>query len=38
VLNEAPHHEDVEGDLGTRWSWVVSFTLRPLYFQRKRPR
>jgi hypothetical protein len=23
-------------DLGTRWSWVVSFTPRPLYPQRKR--
>jgi hypothetical protein len=24
-------------DLGTRWRWVVSFTLRPLYPQGKRP-
>jgi hypothetical protein len=24
-------------DLGTRWKWVVSFTPRPLYSQRKRP-
>jgi hypothetical protein len=24
-------------DLGTRWKWVVSFTLRPLYPQRKSP-
>jgi len=24
-------------DLGTRWRWVVSFTLRPLYSQRKSP-
>jgi hypothetical protein len=24
-------------DLGTRWRWVVSFTLRPIYPQRKRP-
>jgi hypothetical protein len=24
-------------DLGTRWRWVVSFTPRPLYPQRKRP-
>jgi hypothetical protein len=25
-------------DLGTRWSWVVSFTPRPLYLQGKSPR
>jgi len=24
-------------DLGTRWSWVVSFTIRPLYPQGKSP-
>jgi hypothetical protein len=24
-------------DLGTRWRWVVSFTPRPLYLQRKSP-
>jgi hypothetical protein len=46
VLNWAPRHEDVSGsggiatripDLGTRWRWVVSFTLRPLYPQGKSP-
>jgi hypothetical protein len=44
VLNETPLHEDLRRsdevaprivNLGTRWSWVVSFTLRPLYFQEK---
>jgi hypothetical protein len=46
VLNWAPRHEDVLGsgsiaprilDLGTRWRWVVSFTLQPLYPQGKGP-
>jgi hypothetical protein len=45
-FNSTPHHEGELGnggivnsffDLGTRWRWVVSFTLRPLYRQRKRP-
>jgi len=40
LLSSAPHHEDVLGSgdiaprilkLGTRWRWVVSFTLQPLY-------
>jgi hypothetical protein len=25
-------------NLGTRWRWLVSFTLRPLYCQRNGPR
>jgi len=25
-------------DLGTRWTWVVSFTPRPFYPQRKGPK
>jgi hypothetical protein len=46
VLNEAPFREDVLGvggmaprilDLGTRRRWVVSFTPRPLYLQKKSP-
>jgi hypothetical protein len=45
-LNWAPRHEGVLGsvgiaprihDLGTRWSWVVSFTPQPLYLQGKSP-
>jgi hypothetical protein len=44
VFNLAPYHEDVLGsggipsrilDLGTWWRWMVSFTPRPLYLQRK---
>lgn len=38
VLNQASHHEDVLGSgdmdprilIGTTWSWVISFTARPL--------
>jgi hypothetical protein len=45
-FNWAPHHEGVLGsggiaprilDLGTKWRWLVSFTLRPLYPQGKSP-
>jgi hypothetical protein len=24
-------------ELGTKWRWVVSFTIRPLYLQEKSP-
>jgi hypothetical protein len=46
LCNWAPRHEGVLGSrsiaprilhLGTRWRWVVSFTARPLYSQRKSP-
>jgi hypothetical protein len=46
VLNQEPRHEDVLGgvgmtprilNLGARWKWVVSFTLRSLYRRRKNP-
>jgi hypothetical protein len=47
LTNYALRHEDVWGsgcidprflELGTSWSWVVSFTPRPLYHRGKRPR
>jgi len=40
VLNQLPHHEDILGsggiaphnlNLSTKWTWMVSFTLWPLY-------
>jgi hypothetical protein len=46
VLNSAPSHADRWGNrgitphilnLGTRWRWVVIFTLRPLYLRGKNP-
>jgi len=46
VLNEAPLHEDVWGsasipppilNFGSRWRWVVSFTPRKLYPEKRAP-
>jgi len=46
VLNYAPRHEGVLGcrgtapriiDFDTGWRWVVRFTPRPLYPQRRSP-
>jgi hypothetical protein len=46
LVNEALRHEGVWGsgsinllflDLGTSWRWVVTFTARPLYTQKRAP-
>jgi len=46
VLHWAPGPEDISGsgctatcilDLSTRWRWMVSFMLRPLYLQQNKP-
>jgi hypothetical protein len=43
-FNWVPRHEGLSGgiapripDVGSRWRWVVSFTSRPFYPQRKNP-
>jgi len=32
-----PHKPVITDDLGSRWRWVVSFTLRSLYLQGNSP-